>query len=242
MNTFRKTAIIVGILYIIGTVAGVSSVVVTGPVLDGSDYLAKVAADPNPLIIGSVLVLLMGLCLAMVPALLYPIFKKINEELAVGYVIFRGALETGACIASVSLWLLLIALGREAMAGAGADGASLQAMATLLRDGGEALNPIATFVFSLGALMLYTVLYQSQLVPRWISVWGFVAIGLHLGRGILVMFNVLSPFSDIDTVVNMPIALQEMVMAVWFIAKGFNLPAVSSLSARRGTSQLLAEA
>ncbi len=130
----------------------------------------------------------------------------------------------------MSLWLLLIALGRESVA-AGADGASLQAMATLLRDGGEALNPIGTFAFSLGALMLYTLLYQSQLVPRWISVWGYVAILLHLGRGVLVMFHVLSPFSAIDTLVNMPIGVQEMVMAVWFIVKGFSPKAVAALPA-----------
>ncbi len=242
MKTYRKTAIIVGILYIIGTVAGVASVVVTGPVLNGTDYLAKVAADPNPLTIGALLVLLMGLCLAMVPALLFPIFRKINEVLAVGYLVFRGALETGACIASVSLWLLLVALGREATAGGAAGSASLQAIGALLRDGGDAINPIATFVFSLGALMLYTMLYQSQLVPRWIPVWGFVAIGLHLVRGVLVMFGLMSTFSTIDTLVNMPIALQEMVMAVWFIAKGFSPKAVAALPAKAPANGALSAA
>ncbi len=242
MNTYRKIAIIVGILYIIGTVAGVSSVVVTGPVLGGTDYMARVAADPNPLTIGAVLVLLMGLCLAMVPALLFPIFRKLNEVLAVAYVIFRGALETVACIAAVSLWLLLIALGRETVAGVASEGAGFQVIGALLRDGGDAINPIGTFVFSLGALMLYTLLYQSQLVPRWISVWGFVAIGLHLVRGFLVMFGLMSTFSTIDTLVNMPIALQEMVMAVWFIAKGFNAPAIAALTPRSTTAGVLSAA
>jgi hypothetical protein len=234
MNTYRKTAIMVGVLYIIGTVAGVLSVVFTGPILDGADVLAKVGANPGPLMIGALLVLLMGLALAMVPVLLFPIFRKVNEVLAVGYIVFRGALETVSCIALVSLWLLLVVLGQEYSAGGASAAPYFQTMAALLRDGGDAINPIGTFVFSLGALMLYTMLYQSRLVPRWISTWGLIAILLHLARGFLVMFHLMSTFSVIDTIVNLPIALQEMVMAVWFIAKGFEPSALASAPAPAG--------
>jgi Domain of unknown function (DUF4386) len=231
VKTYRKTAVIVGVLYIIGTVAGVLSVIFTGPVLDTSDYLARVAANPNQLAIGALLVLLMGLALAMVPALLFPIFRKINEVLAVGYLVFRGALETVSGIALVSLWLLLAVLGREYLAGGASAAPHFQTMAALLRDGGDAINPIGTFVFSLGALMLYYVLWQSKLIPRWISGWGVLAILLHLARGFLVMFHLMSTFSAIDTIVNLPIALQEMVMAVWLIAKGFNPAAMTRVLA-----------
>ena len=227
MNTHRKTAVVVGVLYIIGTVAGILSVVVTGPIFGASDVLAKVAASPDQLAIGALLVLLMCLALAMVPALLFPIFRKVDEVLAVGYVVFRGALEAVAGIALVSLWLLLIVAGQEYMAGGASAAPYLQSMGAVLRDGGDAINPIGTFVFSLGALMLYSVLYQSQLVPRWISVWGFIAILMHLARGFLVMFHLMSTFSAIDTIVNLPIALQEMVMAVWLIAKGFEPAAMT---------------
>ena len=74
-GTNRKTAIIVGVLYIIGTVAGVLSVVVTTPILGGSDYLAKVAANANQLTTGALLVLLMGLALAMVSFVIFPVLK-----------------------------------------------------------------------------------------------------------------------------------------------------------------------
>jgi hypothetical protein len=234
MNTYRKTAVIVGVLYIIGTVAGVLSVIFTAPILDGPDVLAKVSASPNQLSIGALLVLLMGLALAMVPVLLFPLFRKINEVLALGYLVFRGALETLSGIALVILWLLLVVVGQQYAAGGASAAPYLQPVAALLRGGGDAINPIGTFVFSLGALMLYTMLYQSQLVPRWISVWGLIAILLHLARGFLVMFHLLSTFSAIDTIVNLPIALQEMVMAVWFIAKGFQPSALASASAPAG--------
>jgi len=232
MNTYRKTAIIVGVLYIIGTVAGVLSVIVTGPVLDGSDVVAKVAANPNQLTMGALLVLTMGLALAMVPALLFPIFRKINEVLAVGYVIFRGALETVAVIGLVSLWLRLVVLAQQYMAAGASVAADFQTLGAMLRDGGDAINPISTIVFGVGALMLYTVLYQSQLVPRWISVWGFIAILLNLATGFLMMFQLMSGFSTINIIMNFPIFLQEMVMAVWLIARGFNPSAIASLSAK----------
>jgi hypothetical protein len=239
MNTYRKTAIIVGVLYIIGTVAGVLSVIVTGPILDGSDVLAKVAANPNQLTVGALLVLLMGLPLAMVPVMLFPVFRKINEVLAVGYVVFRGALETMTYIAGVITWLFLLIVGRENVAAGAPDASYFQTMGALLRDGHDAITTILIIVFSLGALMLYYVLWQSKLMPRWISGWGFLAILLHLATGFLIMFHLQTAFSTINMVMNLPIGLQEMVMAVWLIAKGFNQSAIASLSAKTATNQRL---
>ena len=90
MNTYRKTAVIVGALYIIGTVAGVLSVVFTSPILNAPDYLMQVTANKNQIVIGALFVLLMGFALALIPALVFPILKKHNEALALGYVVFRG--------------------------------------------------------------------------------------------------------------------------------------------------------
>ena len=94
MNTNRKIAVMVGVLYIMGTVTGVLSVLVTQPILGASDYLTQIAANENQMVTGALLVLAMGFSLAMVPVLLFPILKKHDEILALGYLIFRGALET----------------------------------------------------------------------------------------------------------------------------------------------------
>src|SRR5258707_15707851 len=90
MISNRKTAIIVGVLFIIGTVAGVLSVLFTGPILDDPDYLTKVSSNQNQIIVGALLVLIMGFALAMVPVMMFPIFRKYNEPLAVG-LLFSGA-------------------------------------------------------------------------------------------------------------------------------------------------------
>ena len=89
-KSLNTTARIVGVLFIIGTVAGILSGVVTGPVLDASDYLAQVDANEGSVILGALLVLVMGFPLAMIPAMMFPIFRKYNEPLALGAVIFRG--------------------------------------------------------------------------------------------------------------------------------------------------------
>jgi hypothetical protein len=232
MNTYRGTAVVVGVLYIIGTVAGVLSVVVTMPILGASDYLAKVAASANQLTVGALLVLLMGLALAMVPAMLFPVFRKINEALAVGYVVFRGALETVAYIAGVIPWLFLLIVGREYVSAGAPNASYFQTLGSLLKEGSDSISPIRGIVFSVGALMLYYLLYQSKLIPRWISGWGVFAVLLAVAANFLNMFRLQSTASTMDTVMNLPLFLQEMVMAVWLIFRGFTPSAIASLYAK----------
>ena len=90
LESNRKTAIIVGGLFIIGTLAGILSVVFTGSILDDPDYLIKVSANANQLIMGALFVLLMGLALAMVPVMMFPIFKKHNEAPGAWVCCFQG--------------------------------------------------------------------------------------------------------------------------------------------------------
>ncbi len=94
MTAKRKTAMLVGILYILGTAAGFLSVGFTGPVLAASDTLAMASTNEGRLVAGALLVLGMGFALAMIPVLMYPILKQHSRSLALGYVVFRGALET----------------------------------------------------------------------------------------------------------------------------------------------------
>jgi hypothetical protein len=243
MNTNRKTAIIVGVLYIIGTVAGVLSVVLSTPILNGPDFLIKVSANENQIVLGALFTLTMGLALAMVAVMLLPILKKHNQALALGYVVFRGALETVYYIALVISQLLLITLSQEFVKAGAPNASYFQTLGALLLQGHDySINPIGIIVFSLDAMMLYYVFYQSKLIPRWISGWGVFAILLHLATGFLIMFQLQTAFSTINMVMNLPIGLQEMVMAVWLIVKGFNPSAIASGAAKTATGELLSAA
>jgi hypothetical protein len=226
MNSNKTTARIVGTLFIIGTIAGILSVVFTSPILSDPDYLLKVSANENQLILGVIFVLTMGFALAMVPVIMFPILKKQNEALALGYVVFRGALETVTYFATAISMLLLIPLSQDYVNAAASQTSYFQTLGDLLQ--GVAQLPMTVFVFSLGALMFYTLLYQSKLIPRWLSVWGLIAITLHLVTGFLIVFGLQTDFSSLNTMMNFPIFLQEMVMAVWLIVKGFNLPVIAA--------------
>jgi hypothetical protein len=229
MYTPRKTAIIVGVLYIIGTVSGILSLVFSGPIRSAQDYLVGVTAHENQLVIGALFVLLMGLALAMIPVVAFPVLRKHNQVLALGYVVFRGALEAVTYMAIVVGWLLLLPLNQVYVQVGAADASKFQTLAALLFDA-EEIGSIGTIVFILGALMFYWVLYQSKLVPRWLSGWGLIAAIPFVTVGLLTMFDLIDPLSTAGVIADLPLALQEMVLAIWLIVKGFNPSAINSLS------------
>ena len=221
MSTHRKAAIIVGVLYIIGTVAGALSL----PGYkhwESPDYLTAVSANGNQAITGALWVLIMGFALAMMSVVLYPILRKHNEALALGAVIFRGALEAVTYIVAVVCWLLLLVLSQEFVKAGAPDASHYQTLGTLLLKADLWNGHILGIVFSLGALMIYYVFYQSKLVPRWLSVWGFVGGISYLAVPLLAMFGF-----ELG-ILEAPLGLQEMVMAVWLIVKGFNPSAIAS--------------
>lgn len=238
MKTYKKTAIIVGVLYIIGTLTGILCKVFTGFVKDDLNLFNRVAGNENQIIIGALFLLIMGLALAMVPVMMFPILKKQNEALALGYVVFRGALETVTTIAMVPSWLFLTILSQEYIAGS-PDASYFHTLGALLLKGNDTISTLSQIVFPLGALIFYSLLYQSKLIPRWISGWGLIAAILWIAVTFLDLFGLISPWSTIQVVLALPIGLQEMVMAVWLIVKGFNQSALASLTAKAAANELL---
>lgn len=216
--TDRATATTVGILYIVGTVAGVSSVVVTGGGIEGPDYLADAEALGDSLPLGAALVLVMGLSLAFIPIVVYPVLRRTSERFAVGYVVFRGAIETTLYIFTAMSWLLLFQLAPDYASGAGASPITGDLLGLM----GTTSGTLQTFVFVIGAVMFYLVLWWARLVPRWLSGWGLLALIPYFIVAVLGMFDMLDAMSGTGTAMQMPLALQEMVLALWLIIRGFS--------------------
>jgi hypothetical protein len=235
--TDRKTAIIVGVLYIIGTVAGILSLTFTGPILERSDFLNQVSTNPDQVVIGALFVLTMGLALAMIPVMLFPILKRYNEALAVGYVVFRGGLEAVTYLALVIGWLSLPLIGREYMKASAMDASSFQALGDFVLGAHDQIGHVLTIVFILGALMFYSLLFRSKLVPRWLSGWGLLAAVPYLVSGVLGLFTLVSPLSTAQMILVLPLAVQEMVLAIWLIVKGFNPSSINVGFAKVAISQ-----
>lgn len=85
---------------------------------------------------------------------------------------------------------------------------------------------MAVLFFGLGALLHRSVFYRTALIPRSQSGWGLVAAVLTMADAVLAMLDVAAPMSPVDRALNLPIFMQEIVLAVWLIAKGFNASAL----------------
>lgn len=220
MKNERTVATLVGILYIIGTAAGVASAVVGEGVSGARDAIAAVAGNAGPAVLTGSLVLVMAVALAVIPALMFPILKRESEVLAVGYVIFRGGLEVLLTIAAALSWLVLPVVARLAEEAAGAVSSQYSAFGTLALGALAPIAGVTSIVFVIGAVMLYYAMFRLQLVPRWLSGWGLVGCAPYMVAGVIGLFGVA------PALLFVPLALQEMVMGVWLIVKGFGSNAV----------------
>jgi len=235
MNYFRKNAIIAGVLFIVATVTNMLGNLSIRPILDAPDYLIQISANENLIIIASLLVLISAFASASIAIWLYPILKKHHKALALGSVGFR-LMEGILYIIGVVALLSLLTLSQEYVT-AGASNASLyQISGALLQSVKTWAGQLGVIAFTTGAMMYYYVFYQSKLVPRWLSGWGFLGAALTLASALLAIAGLLTPLSTVFILFNLVILVQEMVLAVWLIIKGFNPSAIASLSAKTATN------
>jgi hypothetical protein len=234
MSTTEKTyaskriAIIVGLLFITATAASIlGSLIILDPILTAPDYLLTVAENDTQLITGVLLELTNSIAVVIIAFLLFPILNKFGKALALGYVAFRIIESVVLIIGSVSL-LALLTLSREYGLAEAADASYFQALGSLLIAVHEWTDMLGAMIFfGITALILNYLFYKSNLVPRFISVWGFLGAILILAAGLLGLYG-LGYLSPISVLLALPLALNEMVLAVWLIVKGFNLAAGDS--------------
>lgn len=220
MNSYRKTSVVVGVLYIAATVTGILSVVF-GPDMNAEDFLANISANEDPLIMKALFEFTMSVLIVGISIFLYPILKKHDEVLALGYVVFRTIEVIIFTVCAISL-LTLLTLSQEFVKAGAPVTSWFQTIGTLLiavREWGGGV--FAAIVFSLSALILNYILYRSKLVPRWLSVWGLIGATLFLGSGFLPLFG-HDPRSTIYLLMEAPLGLWEVFFAVWLIVKGLN--------------------
>ncbi len=228
MKTNKETAIIVGVLFITATVASIAGTAFTGSILDAPDYLVKISANENRIIVSAFLEFIAAATSASIAIFLYPVLKKYNEGLALGSVGFRLIEGVFSMVAAIGL-LSLVTFSQEFVKAGAPNTSYFQTMgAFILAVRNSAGFVFGVMAFGLGGLMYYSVLYQSKLIPRWLSGWGLVGVILCMGSGVFVMFRLIIPVSTMHIVLNLPIFLQEMVLAVWLIVKGFTSSAIAS--------------
>ncbi|MBX7233187.1 MAG: DUF4386 domain-containing protein [Caldilineales bacterium] len=239
MSSTRKIAVITGVLFILATLTGPLLATPLTPDMTGADYLVRFAEQTNQAAAGVLLWIISAFTGAGIAIAMYPVLKERNPGLAMGSVIFRTIEAAFYLVGKVCL-LSLLTLGQQFRAAGAVERPALQAIGNLLVSVYDHAGLVAVFAFCVGAYMYYTLLFQARLIPRWLSGFGVVAITLLLTACVLATFsgNPITSYIPLAA----PIAVQEIILAVWLIVKGFNPSAGASLSAQRATNKLLSAA
>ncbi len=220
----RTTAVIVGVLFIIATAFLFIGEALYEPILESGEVLESAYPERATAIAGLLIEFICVMAILLIPVFLFPVLRRHNEPFALGYAGFRF-LEVVLFLAIEANLLSLVWVSKSYLdTGSG----SYEAIVASIRAESDAMFFLYVIVFTLGALVLYTVLLQSGLVPRWLSIWGLAAAALLLVGVLLMLLDVVEGTAfDSELFWAPPIAVQEMVMALWLIFKGFDAKALT---------------
>jgi hypothetical protein len=229
-NNFRTTARIVGVLYLAGMVVGIGGNVFIQSLLGAPDHLSTIAANGMLLALGAVLWLFTVAGDAAHGILMFPVLKPHSERAAVGYL---GARIIDATFIAVMALLILIQIpvGIEYLNAGSSDTSYLQALSAVLTQANLYAYEFAMITVGVAGLILSFMFYRTQLVPRFLAIWGLI------GYAILLLGSVLQVLGlNLNSIHAIPGGLWELFIGVWLIAKGFStssqIPSEPSISAR----------
>lgn len=224
MKYFNEPAQRIGWLFVLATVSGVLSVLATSSILGDEELLSAVSSNQGSMIVGQMLVFVMLAAMVGTAALLYPILRTQGESLAMTYVLAR-TLEVVVIAIGLVAGLLLVPLSWDFAAASGGDAADAHVLAASLKTASDWTGYLgAQMIFSLSALVLNWAFLRHGLVPRWLALWGLIGVPLMFASGLLVMFESLNSSASTLNLLVVPLAVQEMAMAAWLIARGFTMP------------------
>ena len=215
MDKMRKTALIAGVFYLI-TFISIPTLALYGPVKNHRDWILS-SGTHTGVLLGAFLEVIVALAGIGTAVTLYPVLKRQNEGVALGFVAAR-VLEAAMIFTGVVSLLSLVTLQQ-----AGAAGANAAALVTT----GASHVAIYNWTFLLGqslmpginALLLGSLLYRSRLVPRIIPVLGLIGAPLLICTVIATLFGGFKLGSP--ELAALPVAAWELSLGVWLVVKGF---------------------
>ena len=219
-NTYRKTATTIGVIYLLGFVVGIGGNILIQSLLGASDPLAAVGASSMLIAIGAMLWLLPAAGDAAHGILMFPILKRFSERIAFGY--FGARIMDAVFIGIMALLILFqIPLANEYLKGGASE--TLQALSAVFNRAQLYAYSFGMLTVGFSGLMLCYVFYKTQLVPRFLGVWGLIGYAVILGGSVLEVAGF-----NLNLIHTIPAGLWEVFMGVWLIVRGFSVsPAVS---------------
>src|SRR5919109_3027343 len=226
MNEARKTSLAAGVLFLLTFVTSIAALVLFQPVLDDPvGYVAGASSD-NRIFLGAFLELLLIIANIGTAVVLFPILKRQNEILSLGYVTAR-VVECTFILVGILAVLTVVTLGQETSgAEAGAIGYALAAV----KDWTFILGP--GFVVGVGnGLLLGYLMYRSGLVPRRLAVLGLIGGPLVCASGIAVLFGVFEAGSAGQIIATLPEIAWELSLGIYLTVKGFRPAPITDMDA-----------
>ena len=222
MTSDRRTALVVGVLFILTFVTSIAGAILYGPVLSDPTYVAGAGADPRVLL-GAFFELFLIITNIGCAVVLFPILKWQNEAIALGYVAAR-IMECTFILVGILAVLAVVTLRQNAVS---ADGGSLATV-------GKSLIDIKNWTFLLGpgfadgigtGLLLGWLMYRSGLVHRPMALFGVVGGPLLAASGIAVLIGAIPQGSPVQGVLTIPEVIWEAYLGLWLTFRGFNAAA-----------------
>ena len=229
MRSYRGNAIAVGVLFILCSAASILSIVPLGGTVGAPVDFAKLAGSDNAVVMTALIEFVWAASGMGIVIGLYPVLRLFNPALALGSVIGRVVENVFILLGTLSL-LTMLTVSQQAAGSAAPSSFQVTGDALVAVREWASADFVAGLAFVVGTFMYNYVMYRSRLVPRWLSGWGLVGAVLSLVATIYVGFTQDFGFTTVKDVLSVPIGLQEMVLAVWLIAKGFNPSAVRSIA------------
>ncbi len=218
----RRRARLVGVLLITATMASLVGSALLGPVLGGTDYLGDIYTAQGRALWGALFGVVAALTSASIAIALYPLLRTYARGLAMGSVGMR-VIEASMYLVGVLGLILLVVLAQQHGRTAAPQPYD-QTLGALLKALHDQAGILGALAFYLGGGMYYLVFHRTRLIPRWLSDWGLLGVVLGFLAGVLVVLDVTSFGSPFMVTMNLPIAVQEMVLAVWLLVRGFARP------------------
>ncbi|MGA8046915.1 MAG: DUF4386 domain-containing protein [Dermatophilaceae bacterium] len=209
-------------LLIVCSVASLLSVAPLGDMLESPVDLARLAAHDNAVVLASLIAFVEAATGAGIAIALYPVLRPYGPAMAWGAAAARTVAAALVLVSTLS-GLVLLTLAQESVAAGSGESASTEASVQMLLAVREWIHNFMILApFLLGAGLYYYLMYRSNIIPRWLSGWGLLAVALSSVAILYTGFTQDFGLATFSTALNVPIGLQEMVLAVWLIAKGFN--------------------
>jgi hypothetical protein len=228
----KISARIIGVLFLLAAVTAVIGLTLYDPILNGPDYLRNGSEHANQVVLGTLMELMLVVSAVGTATTMFPLLRQYNETIALWHVCFRF-LEAIVITVGVISVLSLLTLSQEFVAAGAPDPSTYHSSGIILKaihDWTFMLGPL--FMLGINTVMYSYIFYKTKLVPRFISILGLSGGVSVFVCSLFVMFGVFTQISLWGAILAVPVAANEMILAVWLIVKGFNENAIANITAK----------